>query len=510
MALIFRIKVFPLSFLSNIIRFLLFSSSRHHLHISARSHPIGPSHAAERKERKISPEVRKMSPRIPLRIDPAAAAPAPAVLTLANASAPPPSSCTHFTSMKSPILNPIFHRIGANPLLTGSQTLGQFREMLSSASSQAESGSDIEFYPRHPLDRPGAAGPVAFLDGPSGEGQRGGEGVTDGAEVVGNHGNDENEQGESSNTTPPPPPPSTPTQQEQPKTPSPLQNTAASFERSDLQQLHRLVPELERSTITWNPRRRDPEQRRGTTGTWNPNSPDLSLSPSPPQQQQEEEPTNQRPTPEQPAPLRRTRARATTTTHSRVPSATASTPKTPTTPSRRNNNHNHNRNPSTPLSAHPHTPTRATGPRIPLPPPSPPSPNNHTPLFRPYRNPPNHPLFPNPLFPHYPTTTTTPLPPFPNYPPPPPPTPTTRPAAPSPLPPLPQNPQPQPQGGVGKGGGGGNIRRATLRSESRPQIGRSRPHTLEEVPGRFRSVQSCWYCSEGRVGMRCPVCGRVV
>ncbi|KAI4200079.1 MAG: hypothetical protein LQ350_004218 [Teloschistes chrysophthalmus] len=256
-------------------------------------------------ERKISPEVRKMSPRIPLRIDPAAAAPAPAVLTLANASAPPPSSCTHFTSMKSPILNPIFHRIGANPLLTGSQTLGQFREMLSSASSQAESGSDIEFYPRHPLDRPGAAGPVAFLDGPSGEGQRGGEGVTDGAEVVGNHGNDENEQGESSNTTPPPPPPSTPTQQEQPKTPSPLQNTAASFERSDLQQLHRLVPELERSTITWNPRRRDPEQRRGTTGTWNPNSPDLSLSPSPPQQQQEEEPTNQRPTPEQPAPLRR-------------------------------------------------------------------------------------------------------------------------------------------------------------------------------------------------------------
>ncbi|KAL8766855.1 MAG: hypothetical protein Q9194_006153, partial [Teloschistes cf. exilis] len=59
-----------------------------------------------------------MSPRIPLRIDPTAAAPAPAVLTLTNATAPFPSSGRHFTSMKTPILSPTFHRIGANPLVT--------------------------------------------------------------------------------------------------------------------------------------------------------------------------------------------------------------------------------------------------------------------------------------------------------------------------------------------------------------------------------------------------------
>ncbi|KAL8949143.1 MAG: hypothetical protein Q9222_004724 [Ikaeria aurantiellina] len=38
----------------------------------------------------------------------------------------------------------------------------------------------------------------------------------------------------------------------------------------------------------------------------------------------------------------------------------------------------------------------------------------------------------------------------------------------------------------------------------------SRPMSLQELPGRFRSTESCWLCSEAGVGERCVVCGLVV
>ncbi|KAI4102588.1 MAG: hypothetical protein LQ339_004605 [Xanthoria mediterranea] len=39
---------------------------------------------------------------------------------------------------------------------------------------------------------------------------------------------------------------------------------------------------------------------------------------------------------------------------------------------------------------------------------------------------------------------------------------------------------------------------------------RTRPTTFHELPGRFRSKESCWYCCDGVVGERCEVCGLVV
>lgn len=42
------------------------------------------------------------------------------------------------------------------------------------------------------------------------------------------------------------------------------------------------------------------------------------------------------------------------------------------------------------------------------------------------------------------------------------------------------------------------------------RILRTRPATLHELPGRFRSKEPCWYCCDGVVGERCEVCGLVV
>lgn len=39
---------------------------------------------------------------------------------------------------------------------------------------------------------------------------------------------------------------------------------------------------------------------------------------------------------------------------------------------------------------------------------------------------------------------------------------------------------------------------------------RTRPTTFHELPGRFRSKESCWYCCDGVLGERCEVCGLVV
>lgn len=39
---------------------------------------------------------------------------------------------------------------------------------------------------------------------------------------------------------------------------------------------------------------------------------------------------------------------------------------------------------------------------------------------------------------------------------------------------------------------------------------RARPATLHEMPGRFRSVESCWYCADWTRGARCLVCGGTV
>ncbi|KAL8679164.1 MAG: hypothetical protein Q9186_004555 [Xanthomendoza sp. 1 TL-2023] len=39
---------------------------------------------------------------------------------------------------------------------------------------------------------------------------------------------------------------------------------------------------------------------------------------------------------------------------------------------------------------------------------------------------------------------------------------------------------------------------------------RTRPVTLNEMPGRFRGTETCWYCSDGDAGRRCDVCGAVV
>lgn len=61
-------------------------------------------------------------------------------------------------------------------------------------------------------------------------------------------------------------------------------------------------------------------------------------------------------------------------------------------------------------------------------------------------------------------------------------------------------------------------RKYTGDGRSRPQILkregefilRTRPVTLHELPGRFRSMETCWYCTDGVVGARCAVCGHVV
>ncbi|KAI4219741.1 MAG: hypothetical protein L6R36_008114 [Xanthoria steineri] len=39
---------------------------------------------------------------------------------------------------------------------------------------------------------------------------------------------------------------------------------------------------------------------------------------------------------------------------------------------------------------------------------------------------------------------------------------------------------------------------------------RTRPTTFHELPGRFRSKETCWYCCDGVVGERCEVCGLMV
>ncbi|KAI4231438.1 MAG: hypothetical protein LQ352_008403, partial [Teloschistes flavicans] len=122
-------------------------------------------------------------PPSPLRIEPTTT-PAPAILTLTNANAHSPSVC-HHAYLKTPILSPTFHRIGANPLFSGRQTLERFRDALSplhaSASHalfDAEPESEITFFKRHPLDRRGnAASMVGFLDKRSGGGPGGGEEV---------------------------------------------------------------------------------------------------------------------------------------------------------------------------------------------------------------------------------------------------------------------------------------------------------------------------------------------
>ncbi|KAL8899907.1 MAG: hypothetical protein Q9207_005951 [Kuettlingeria erythrocarpa] len=35
----------------------------------------------------------------------------------------------------------------------------------------------------------------------------------------------------------------------------------------------------------------------------------------------------------------------------------------------------------------------------------------------------------------------------------------------------------------------------------------ARPATLYEMPGRFRSTETCWYCADWTMGARCAVCG---
>lgn len=39
---------------------------------------------------------------------------------------------------------------------------------------------------------------------------------------------------------------------------------------------------------------------------------------------------------------------------------------------------------------------------------------------------------------------------------------------------------------------------------------RGRPMALYEMPGRYRSAESCWHCADGTVGKRCKFCGLVV
>ncbi|KAI4128820.1 MAG: hypothetical protein LQ338_002520 [Usnochroma carphineum] len=48
------------------------------------------------------------------------------------------------------------------------------------------------------------------------------------------------------------------------------------------------------------------------------------------------------------------------------------------------------------------------------------------------------------------------------------------------------------------------------REEREVLILRARPATLLELPGRFRSTESCWYCADWRVGAMCGCCGLVV
>ncbi|KAL8998206.1 MAG: hypothetical protein Q9169_002691 [Polycauliona sp. 2 TL-2023] len=52
--------------------------------------------------------------------------------------------------------------------------------------------------------------------------------------------------------------------------------------------------------------------------------------------------------------------------------------------------------------------------------------------------------------------------------------------------------------------------RTRPRYPQREHILRTRPVTLHEMPGRFNSNATCWYCCDGVVGERCEVCGLVV
>ncbi|KAL8828848.1 MAG: hypothetical protein Q9170_006426 [Blastenia crenularia] len=54
------------------------------------------------------------------------------------------------------------------------------------------------------------------------------------------------------------------------------------------------------------------------------------------------------------------------------------------------------------------------------------------------------------------------------------------------------------------------LRRARSQADREVLPIRARPAALYELPGRFRSVETCWHCATGEVGKRCRVCGLVV
>ncbi|KAL8732625.1 MAG: hypothetical protein Q9166_002600 [cf. Caloplaca sp. 2 TL-2023] len=57
--------------------------------------------------------------------------------------------------------------------------------------------------------------------------------------------------------------------------------------------------------------------------------------------------------------------------------------------------------------------------------------------------------------------------------------------------------------------GDGRVRPRVLLREHKVNL-HARPMTLHELPGRFRSTECCWYCSDGVTGERCKVCGLTV
>lgn len=56
----------------------------------------------------------------------------------------------------------------------------------------------------------------------------------------------------------------------------------------------------------------------------------------------------------------------------------------------------------------------------------------------------------------------------------------------------------------------GKSEPAQRKSSVEEMMMNSRPATLTEMPGRFRSVESCWWCMSHKPGERCKQCGALV
>ncbi|KAL8710088.1 MAG: hypothetical protein Q9225_007360 [Loekoesia sp. 1 TL-2023] len=56
----------------------------------------------------------------------------------------------------------------------------------------------------------------------------------------------------------------------------------------------------------------------------------------------------------------------------------------------------------------------------------------------------------------------------------------------------------------------GQPRRTRSQANREVMPVRARPVALYEMPGRYRSVETCWHCADGTLGKKCRVCGLVV